>query len=134
MSAVTNREWHHSAVSVSQNAVQPRSVIFPDARHSTKTVMKLTARGKAFFGGLGAAALVMAAMAVWDGNVAQSAVPSQQVTSYVVRPGDTLWSYAQEVTKPGEDIRETVQQLMELNNMEVAAVNVGQRLVVPVRS
>ncbi|MCI1983187.1 MAG: LysM peptidoglycan-binding domain-containing protein [Bifidobacteriaceae bacterium] len=100
--------------------------------HATKTTMKLTARGKAVFTGLGAAVLLAVSMGVWNGTVANSAPATQEVTSYVVRPGDTLWSYAASTTKPGDDVRETVQELMDLNNMESAAVSVGQRIVVPV--
>lgn len=131
MSAVAGWEWRHSAVSQSYETSSVRTS--QPVRRKKKTVMKLTTRGKAFFGGLSAAALMVVAMGVWNGNVAQSAPASQQVTSYVVRPGDTLWSYAQSVTKPGDDVRETVQYLMELNNMEGSAVAVGQRLVVPVQ-
>lgn len=103
------------------------------ARSGKKTVMKLTTRGKAVFTGLGAAVLMLVAMGAWNGVAAQSAPTTQQVTSYVVRPGDTLWSYASSITEPGEDVRETVADLMELNNMDSSSVAVGERLVVPVR-
>lgn len=102
-------------------------------RQAKKTVMKLTTRGKAVLTGLGAALFMVVAMGAWNGNVAESSPATQEVTSYVVRPGDTLWSYAQSVTAPGDDVRETVQDLMTLNNMESSSVTVGQRLVVPVQ-
>ena len=48
--------------------------------------------------------------------------------SYVVQPGDTLWSVAQRLDRGG-DVRETVQALAEANGG--SALVVGQRLVLP---
>jgi hypothetical protein len=45
--------------------------------------------------------------------------------SYVVQPGDTLWSVAKKVA-PGHDVRATVDRLVSLNGS--AALRVGQRL------
>ena len=94
--------------------------------------MTLTTRGKAVFAGLGAAVLLAVSLGAWNVTTAQSAPGVQQVTSYVIRPGDTLWSYAQEITPNGGDVRDTVTDLMELNNMTSSEVLAGQRLVVPV--
>lgn len=143
MSTVTGQAWEVSSfmakvapqvmpqatstVHSSQHTIQQ-----PATHETHKTKMTLTTRGKAVLSGIGVVALLLVGMGVWNGNVANSASSTQEVTSYVVRPGDTLWSYAQESTKPGEDVRETVQELIELNNLDSSAVTVGQRLVVPI--
>lgn len=46
-----------------------------------------------------------------------------------VQPGDTLWSIAAGVTPAGEDIRATVDRLVEANGG--SALVVGQQLVLP---
>ena len=62
---------------------------------------------------------------------AQSDTGATQVTSYIVRPGDTLWSYASAIT-PGHDVSETVDELIALNNLESGSLQAGQRIIVPV--
>jgi hypothetical protein len=49
-------------------------------------------------------------------------------TSWVVAPGDTLWSIAADIA-PEADVRATVQQLVELNGS--SPIVVGQQLVLP---
>jgi hypothetical protein len=49
-------------------------------------------------------------------------------TSWVVAPGDTLWSIAARIA-PGADVRETVDRLVELNGS--APIAVGQHLRLP---
>lgn len=97
-----------------------------------RTKMTLTTRGKAVLAGLSAAAVLAVSLGAWNVTTAESAPGVQQVTSYVVRPGDTLWSYAQDITPNGGDVRDTVTDLMELNSMTSPEIVVGQRLVVPV--
>lgn len=57
-----------------------------------------------------------------------STVPAQTV---VVLPGDTLWSVAEGVAAPGEDVRDVVAQISDLNALSSSQVLVGQELVVP---
>lgn len=131
MSAVIRQSWSDSPTMHGSRG--DRSVAGEVGSRHTTTVMTLTRRGKAVFAGLGAAAVLLMTMGAWNVATAQSAPGIQEVTSYVVHPGDTLWSYAQSTTAPGGDVRETVAELMELNNMESSAVSVGQRLVVPIQ-
>lgn len=63
---------------------------------------------------------------------ADSAPRAMEVVSYTVRPGDTLWSYAQSITPQGGDVSQRVDELMRLNDLESTALQVGQRIVVPV--
>lgn len=81
---------------------------------------------------------VMVALALaWCGFAltaqrAQSDTGATQVTSYIVRPGDTLWSYASAITPAGHDVSETVDELIALNNLESGSLQAGQRIIVPV--
>lgn len=71
-----------------------------------------------------AALLVVAGTAIGSGEP----VPTQVVT---VQPGDTLWGIAAEVA-PGEDPRDVILQIRELNTVGVS-LQVGDKLDVPVR-
>jgi nucleoid-associated protein YgaU len=55
---------------------------------------------------------------------------SSQVRTYVVRPGDTLWSIAGRF-EPDEDPREVVYELTRANEVDAGGLVPGQRLVVP---
>lgn len=82
-------------------------------------------------------AVVLAAALAWGGFAMLTAEPTRsdtgatQVISYIVRPGDTLWSYASSITPAGQDVSETVDELISLNNLESGALRAGQRLIVP---
>ncbi|QFZ80525.1 LysM peptidoglycan-binding domain-containing protein [Bifidobacterium breve] len=82
-------------------------------------------------------AVVLAAALAWGGFATLTAEPARsdtgatQVISYIVRPGDTLWSYASSITPAGQDVSETVDELISLNNLESGALRAGQRLIVP---
>ncbi|KAA8827791.1 MULTISPECIES: LysM peptidoglycan-binding domain-containing protein [Bifidobacterium] len=65
-------------------------------------------------------------------QMAQSQGGPVEVTSYIVKPGDTLWSYASHITPPGEDVSQTVDELISLNHLDSGSLRVGQRIVVPV--
>ncbi|MEJ5945094.1 LysM peptidoglycan-binding domain-containing protein [Pseudokineococcus basanitobsidens] len=66
---------------------------------------------------------------------ARASVPDPGVVAttaeVVVLPGDTLWSLADEVAAPGEDVRDVVLEIEELNGLTSADVAVGDRLLVP---
>ena len=62
----------------------------------------------------------------WAGAGATEA-PAGSAT-YVVQPGDTLWTIADGLDRPG-DIRATVDRLADLNGG--AALDVGDRIVLP---
>ena len=73
-------------------------------------------------------AVVLAAALAWGGFAMLTAEPARsdtgatQVISYIVRPGDTLWSYASSITPAGQDVSETVDELISLNNLESGAL------------
>lgn len=78
-----------------------------------------------------AAALAWGVLAMLTAEPARSDTGATQVISYIVRPGDTLWSYASSITPAGQDVSETVDELISLNNLESGALRAGQRLIVP---
>ena len=79
-----------------------------------------------------ALALAWCGFGAFTAQRAQSDTGATQVTSYIVRPGDTLWSYASAITPAGHDVSETVDELIALNNLESGSLQAGQRIIVPV--
>lgn len=68
------------------------------------------------------------------GTAAAGDAPSVPATRLVVvQPGDSLWTIAQAVA-PGEDPREVVNRLQQLNHLDTAVVVPGQPVVVPARA
>lgn len=53
------------------------------------------------------------------------------VHSYVVRPGDTLWSIAQRVSERDADPRDLVQRIAEANDIDAGSLVPGQTLRIP---
>ncbi|WP_299034854.1 LysM peptidoglycan-binding domain-containing protein [uncultured Pseudokineococcus sp.] len=85
---------------------------------------------------VGATVLLAAALAApaASGAPVTSGAPAVAVSTQaevVVLPGDTLWSIADEVAVPGEDVRDVVLVIQEMNEMSSAAVSVGDSLLVP---
>ena len=58
-------------------------------------------------------------------------VGGQELRQVVVTPGDTLWGIASSTGVAGEDVRDVIAEIRELNGLETSAVMVGQELVVP---
>ncbi|MDQ2623876.1 MAG: LysM peptidoglycan-binding domain-containing protein [Actinomycetota bacterium] len=116
MSAAT---WEHSGAMVGH----------PSARGARP--LHLTPRGRrvvtAFAVGL---ALVVGLV----GGRAMASSPEQgiAVDVYTVSSGETLWSIASSLAAPGVDVRDAVEDLMSLNELESSAIAAGQQLIVPV--
>lgn len=58
---------------------------------------------------------------------------SQQIeyTTIHVSSGDTLWSIAKEYGDSRKDLRDTVQDIMDLNGMSTGNIRAGQELKIP---
>jgi len=63
--------------------------------------------------------------------VVAAAAPAGPAVRHVVLPGETLWSVAEGLAVPGEDVRDVVLHLEQLNGLSTSALEVGQTLVVP---
>lgn len=97
--------------------------------------LRLTRRGRIVVAV--AAALVLAALSLVIASAAQATnhpvsprAGQQGVAQITVRPGQTLWSVA-ENADPGADTRVVIQQITELNGLTGSVVYAGERLWVP---
>lgn len=92
--------------------------------------LRLTRRGRVVLVLL--AMLLLAPMVTWGATaVASSPGEPTEVRVHAVQPGETLWGFAQEVARPGEDVRHAVSRLQELNEMSTGSVRVGELLLLP---
>lgn len=95
-----------------------------------KTCIKRNRHGKSFIRFIVFIALVCFAWIIFTPKPAVSAVSKSFVT-YTVRPGDTLWSYAKTITNKDGNISDSVDYLMQINNLDSADLEVGQSIKVP---
>lgn len=92
--------------------------------------LRLTRRGRVVLVLL--AMLLVAPMVTWGATaVASSPGEPTEVRVHAVQPGESLWGFAQEVARPGEDVRQAVGRLQELNQMSTGALRVGELLLLP---
>jgi hypothetical protein len=93
--------------------------------------VRLTPRGRRLVIALG---LMLAALVGMVGGRATAAAvePVAAVRTVVVGPGDTMWGFAKAVAEPGEDVRDVVLAIQELNGMRTAALVAGEPLLLPV--
>ncbi|MDT0165543.1 LysM peptidoglycan-binding domain-containing protein [Actinotalea sp. AC32] len=94
--------------------------------------LRLTRRGRV------AVTVLAVGLAGAVGMTAQSAAargPAAPVpvVAHVVEPGETLWEIAARTAEPGQDVRDVVADLTELNGLPDVALEAGQQLLVPVR-
>jgi Tfp pilus assembly protein FimV len=92
--------------------------------------LRLTRRGRvvvAILAMVGATYVTFASQQAVAGSGAD-AVP---VATRTVVAGETLWEIAGEYAEPGQDVREVVDHLMDLNALEGGSLRAGQELLVP---
>ena len=92
--------------------------------------MTLTRRGR------GVVVLVALGVALAVGSGAQRAeagapAAAIAVSAHVVAPGDTLWEIAAATAGPGEDVRDVLHRIKELNGLRSVELAVGQKVLVP---
>lgn len=78
-----------------------------------------------------AVVLAWCGMGIWSVQSAQSDTGATDVVGYTVRPGDTLWSYASSITPEGQDVQQTVDDLIALNDLDSGSLRAGQHILVP---
>lgn len=93
--------------------------------------LHLTRRGRRV---VQAVAVLLAGAALFSGGraVAESPAAGVSVDSYTVGSGETLWSIASAFTGPGQDVRDTVDRLADLNGMSGSGLTAGEQILVPV--
>ncbi len=107
----------------------------PSRTQQASVPLRLTQRGRIVVGI--AAGLLLAVLSLVIAGSAQATnhpVPSraaqQNLTQVTVRPGQSLWSVA-ENADPDADTRVVIQQIVELNGLTGDTIFAGQRLWVP---
>lgn len=93
--------------------------------------MRLTRRGRVVVSAL--ALLVALAAALWA-QPAGADAPSEPIAvrTHVVVAGETMWQIAAAVAEPGADVRDVVDELVELNGLSGSGLAAGQQILVPV--
>lgn len=109
-----------------------RLVPAPAVRDQTvrEPELRLTRRGRVLVTVL-AVSLALAAGSVAQRATAGTPGEAVQVTAHTVTAGETLWRIASAITEPGEDVRGTVDRLMDLNGLDGTGLQVGQQLLIP---
>ncbi|EAR25207.1 conserved ypothetical protein [marine actinobacterium PHSC20C1] len=95
--------------------------------------LRLTTRGRVVLMTLAATPLVIAALVIALNSGEAAATLESGDTSFVyvdVSAGQSLWNIAEQHA-PGQDPREVVAQLIELNQLASADVFAGQELAIP---
>ena len=117
-----------TAAKTRRTAAMGRVGVTPSRRSHAKN--RLTLRGKVVLACLVANISRIGWSAV-SHESAQSSQGAMEVVNYTVRPGDTLWSYANQITPAGGDVSESVDTLMDLNDLDTPQLHPGQNLIVP---
>jgi hypothetical protein len=103
-----------------------------------QTGLRLTRRGRltlvALLAALAFAAITagQAALGLFEAQAGSggAGTSSGAARTWVVQPGDTLWSIAEQL-EPDADPRETVARIVSMNDLPSASVEVGQEIYVP---
>ena len=61
----------------------------------------------------------------------QAEASATEMLTYMVQPGDTLWTIAGQYNPKGKDIRETVFYIKEANALKSSLIQPGQTLQIP---
>ncbi|WP_341360624.1 LysM peptidoglycan-binding domain-containing protein [Georgenia sp. M64] len=102
----------------------------PAARRAAP--LRLTALGRRVVAAL--ALLVALGLALVLGTVAGQAVSSgaaAEAVTHTVVPGETLWAVAGSAAEPGQDVRDVVAEIVQLNGLATEVLEPGQALLVP---
>jgi Tfp pilus assembly protein FimV len=122
------------AISPSSTRCAPRrsAAARPAAPASPTAPVRLTRRGRVFVVLL-FLGLLMVTLTVFGSHSAATSDRGTPVHTRTVEVdrGDTLWTIASSVAKPGH-VRETIHQIEELNALTGPGLTVGQEIAVPV--
>ena len=115
---------------VVQAPVVPAPVV-PALAAPAVSPLRLTRRGRLVVAAL-ALLLVGGGGLLGSRAAADGPVSAPVVERHVVTSGETLWSIAAAVARPGQDVRDVVVELKQLNDMSDAGLAAGEEIVVPV--
>ncbi len=73
------------------------------------------------------AIVIFLLIAIFNVSIAKSN-NEEEIISYTIAPGQTLWSIAREYTPNSKDIRETIYEIKQLNNMTDSTIYPGQTI------
>ncbi len=114
------------------SGVHPRPLGAPSA---PSVPLRLTRRGRVVASAVAALLVTVIFLLAAAAAQATSHAPSpqaarQNLVQVVVRPGQSLWSVA-ENADPDQDTRAVIQQIIDLNALNSDVVVAGQQLLVP---
>lgn len=67
------------------------------------------------------------------GGPADAESPPAPATEFVVSSGDTLWSIAEGLVGPGDDVRVAIGEILEASELTASGIYPGQVLLIPQR-
>ena len=107
------------------------------AAPAVRTRLRLTRRGRIVFTTLAALPILAGVgLAVLNGGGAQAGAEagsgSREFQTVTIQPGETLWQLAEE-TAPNADPRDFVQDVVNLNALDGAALQAGERIAIPTK-
>ena len=95
--------------------------------------LELTRRGRWVLWSV--AVVAATGMAVMGGGaLASTPELPQETVAHTVVEGDNLWSLAESIALPGEDLRDVVDLIISVNNRASASLWAGEQIFLPVRA
>lgn len=118
-----------SGSGVRRDGVRHENGVRQSARPGTAR-LRLTRRGRVV---LAVAGLLMAGGvgSIMTQAAADPAVDAGATTTVVVAPGESLWTLAEEIAAPEDDVRDVVAAIADLNDLDGLALLAGQELLLP---
>lgn len=92
--------------------------------------LRLTVRGRRVL--VLGIVLLLAGLVVAGRAMASDGGHPLQVETYTVMPGDTLWEIATAIKGRGEDVRDVILELENLNRLTTADLAAGTQILLPV--
>jgi len=77
------------------------------------------------------AILIFLLVGLFNISVAKSNKEAE-IIDYTITPGQTLWSIAREYTPNSKDIRDTIHEIKDLNNMQDSNIYAGQTIKIKI--
>ena len=78
------------------------------------------------------AIVIFLLVALFNISVAKSNKEEAEIIDYTITKGETLWSIAKEYTPNSKDIRQTIYEIKQLNNMSDSTVYENQTIKIKI--